>query len=115
MVELFLRVSVLLCVNTHEHFYNHIEILQEKAQNEVKTAVVMDIHGMFVQIVLLNQLVCWQVHRLVVVDQHSNIQGIVSLSDILQALVLSPAGTPPPRSVPDRVAWRVWFMWAGCC
>lgn len=92
---------------------------------------------------LLNQYVCWQVHRLVVVDQHSNIQGIVSLSDILQALVLSPAGTSPP-SVPDtrpppsasnalpgsaalfapgcvappagcRLAWTVWFMWAGCC
>lgn len=36
--------------------------------------------------------VCVQVHRLVVVDEHSNIEGIVSLSDILQALVLSPAG-----------------------
>lgn len=33
-----------------------------------------------------------QVHRLVVVDGDSNIEGIVSLSDILQALVLSPAG-----------------------
>lgn len=48
---------------------------------------------------LVNQHVCWQVHRLVVVDQHSNIQGIVSLSDILQALVLSPAGTPPPAAL----------------
>uniref|UniRef100_A0A3P9N965 Protein kinase AMP-activated non-catalytic subunit gamma 2 n=1 Tax=Poecilia reticulata TaxID=8081 RepID=A0A3P9N965_POERE len=33
-----------------------------------------------------------QVHRLVVVDERSSIEGIVSLSDILQALVLSPAG-----------------------
>lgn len=33
-----------------------------------------------------------QVHRLVVVDECSSIEGIVSLSDILQALVLSPAG-----------------------
>lgn len=33
-----------------------------------------------------------QVHRLVVVDERSNIEGIISLSDILQALVLSPAG-----------------------
>ncbi|MEQ2180633.1 hypothetical protein GOODEAATRI_003209, partial [Goodea atripinnis] len=32
------------------------------------------------------------VHRLVVVDERSSIEGIVSLSDILQALVLSPAG-----------------------
>lgn len=34
----------------------------------------------------------FQVHRLVVVDERSSIEGIVSLSDILQALVLSPAG-----------------------
>lgn len=33
-----------------------------------------------------------QVHRLVVVDECSSIEGIISLSDILQALVLSPAG-----------------------
>ncbi|MEQ2207999.1 hypothetical protein XENOCAPTIV_022734, partial [Xenoophorus captivus] len=33
------------------------------------------------------------VHRLVVVDDKSRIVGIVSLSDILQALVLTPAGT----------------------
>lgn len=33
-----------------------------------------------------------QVHRLVVVDDESRIVGIVSLSDILQALVLTPAG-----------------------
>uniref|UniRef100_A0A8D0D126 Protein kinase AMP-activated non-catalytic subunit gamma 2 n=1 Tax=Sander lucioperca TaxID=283035 RepID=A0A8D0D126_SANLU len=34
-----------------------------------------------------------EVHRLVVVDEESRIVGIVSLSDILQALVLTPAGT----------------------
>lgn len=34
----------------------------------------------------------YQVHRLVVVDERSSIEGIVSLSDILQALVLGPAG-----------------------
>lgn len=33
-----------------------------------------------------------QVHRLVVVDEAGCIVGIVSLSDILQALVLTPAG-----------------------
>lgn len=43
---------------------------------------------------LLLTFVCvWcQVHRLVVVDERSSIEGIVSLSDILQSLVLSPAG-----------------------
>ncbi|EHA97575.1 5'-AMP-activated protein kinase subunit gamma-3, partial [Heterocephalus glaber] len=33
-----------------------------------------------------------QVHRLVLVDETQNLLGVVSLSDILQALVLSPAG-----------------------
>uniref|UniRef100_A0A674I1D6 CBS domain-containing protein n=1 Tax=Terrapene triunguis TaxID=2587831 RepID=A0A674I1D6_9SAUR len=33
-----------------------------------------------------------QVHRLVLVDEKKSLRGIVSLSDILQALVLSPAG-----------------------
>lgn len=33
-----------------------------------------------------------QVHRLVLVDESQHLLGIVSLSDILQALVLSPAG-----------------------
>ena len=33
-----------------------------------------------------------QVHRLVLVDQEDIVRGIVSLSDLLQALVLTPAG-----------------------
>lgn len=33
-----------------------------------------------------------QVHRLVLVDENRYPRGIVSLSDILQALVLTPAG-----------------------
>ena len=33
-----------------------------------------------------------QVHRLVLVDKNQYPRGIVSLSDILQALVLTPAG-----------------------
>lgn len=35
---------------------------------------------------------CLQVHRLVVVNEADSIVGIISLSDILQALVLTPAG-----------------------
>lgn len=35
---------------------------------------------------------CPQVHRLVLVDENMYPRGIVSLSDILQALVLTPAG-----------------------
>lgn len=39
-----------------------------------------------------NSSPCWQVHRLVVVNEADSIVGIISLSDILQALVLTPAG-----------------------
>ncbi|KAI1902254.1 hypothetical protein AGOR_G00042810 [Albula goreensis] len=41
---------------------------------------------------ILDRIVKAEVHRLVVVDESGSIMGIVSLSDILQALVLSPAG-----------------------
>lgn len=36
---------------------------------------------------------CSQVHRLVVVNEADSIVGIISLSDILQALILTPPGT----------------------
>uniref|UniRef100_A0A8C7ZSN0 Protein kinase, AMP-activated, gamma 2 non-catalytic subunit a n=1 Tax=Oryzias sinensis TaxID=183150 RepID=A0A8C7ZSN0_9TELE len=42
---------------------------------------------------IVDRIVKAEVHRLVVVDEDSRIVGIVSLSDILQALVLTPAGT----------------------
>uniref|UniRef100_A0AAQ4QBL8 CBS domain-containing protein n=1 Tax=Gasterosteus aculeatus aculeatus TaxID=481459 RepID=A0AAQ4QBL8_GASAC len=41
---------------------------------------------------IVDRIVKAEVHRLVVVDEDSRIVGIVSLSDILQALVLTPAG-----------------------
>ncbi|XP_029102267.1 5'-AMP-activated protein kinase subunit gamma-2-like isoform X6 [Scleropages formosus] len=41
---------------------------------------------------IVDRIVKAEVHRLVVVDEDSKIVGIVSLSDILQALVLTPAG-----------------------
>uniref|UniRef100_A0A3Q1FZ51 Protein kinase, AMP-activated, gamma 2 non-catalytic subunit a n=1 Tax=Acanthochromis polyacanthus TaxID=80966 RepID=A0A3Q1FZ51_9TELE len=41
---------------------------------------------------IVDRIVKAEVHRLVVVDEESRIIGIVSLSDILQALVLTPAG-----------------------
>ncbi|XP_069792031.1 5'-AMP-activated protein kinase subunit gamma-1-like isoform X2 [Narcine bancroftii] len=42
--------------------------------------------------VIIERLVQHEVHRLVLVDEEDVVQGIVSLSDVLQALVLSPAG-----------------------
>ncbi|XP_077409996.1 5'-AMP-activated protein kinase subunit gamma-2-like isoform X3 [Vanacampus margaritifer] len=41
---------------------------------------------------IVDRIVKAEVHRLVAVDEESRIVGIVSLSDILQALVLTPAG-----------------------
>ncbi|XP_030435237.1 5'-AMP-activated protein kinase subunit gamma-3 [Gopherus evgoodei] len=40
---------------------------------------------------VIDRIVQEQVHRLVLVDEKNSLRGIVSLSDILQALVLSPA------------------------
>ncbi|XP_029384594.1 5'-AMP-activated protein kinase subunit gamma-1-like [Echeneis naucrates] len=45
---------------------------------------------------IVDRIVKAEVHRLVVVDEESRIIGIVSLSDILQALVLTPAGLSHP-------------------
>lgn len=42
--------------------------------------------------VLFTTVVFCQVHRLVLVDSDDVVRGIVSLSDLLQALVLTPAG-----------------------
>ncbi|KAM9321549.1 5'-AMP-activated protein kinase subunit gamma-1 [Gastrophryne carolinensis] len=41
---------------------------------------------------IINRLVEAEVHRLVVVDKHDVVKGIVSLSDILQCLVLTAGG-----------------------
>uniref|UniRef100_A0A6Q2XAT7 CBS domain-containing protein n=1 Tax=Esox lucius TaxID=8010 RepID=A0A6Q2XAT7_ESOLU len=53
---------------------------------------VMQCHKLDTLETIVDQIVKAEVHRLVVVDEHSAIEGIISLSDILQALVLSPAG-----------------------
>ncbi|XP_041823973.1 5'-AMP-activated protein kinase subunit gamma-2-like isoform X2 [Melanotaenia boesemani] len=49
---------------------------------------------------IVDRIVKAEVHRLVVVDEESHIVGIVSLSDILQALVLTPAGLGRKESIP---------------
>uniref|UniRef100_A0AAY4CR96 CBS domain-containing protein n=1 Tax=Denticeps clupeoides TaxID=299321 RepID=A0AAY4CR96_9TELE len=46
---------------------------------------------------IVDRIVKAEVHRLVVVDENASIVGIVSLSDILQALVLTPAGINTER------------------
>ncbi|KAJ8012095.1 hypothetical protein DPEC_G00065120 [Dallia pectoralis] len=52
---------------------------------------VMQCHKLDTLETIVDRIVKAEVHRLVVVDEHSAIEGIISLSDILQALVLSPA------------------------
>ncbi|KAI7809376.1 5'-AMP-activated protein kinase subunit gamma-1 isoform X2 [Triplophysa rosa] len=47
---------------------------------------------------IVDRIVRAEVHRLVVVDENSSIEGIISLSDILQALVLTPAGIDAQNS-----------------
>uniref|UniRef100_A0A6I8RWI4 Protein kinase, AMP-activated, gamma 2 non-catalytic subunit n=1 Tax=Xenopus tropicalis TaxID=8364 RepID=A0A6I8RWI4_XENTR len=47
---------------------------------------------------IVDRIVKAEVHRLVVVDEADSIVGIISLSDILQALVLSPAGAKRKES-----------------
>ncbi|XP_024257082.2 5'-AMP-activated protein kinase subunit gamma-2 isoform X2 [Oncorhynchus tshawytscha] len=50
---------------------------------------------------IVDRIVKAEVHRLVVVDENARIVGIVSLSDILQALVLAPAGICRKNSQPQ--------------
>ncbi|XP_075899209.1 5'-AMP-activated protein kinase subunit gamma-2-like isoform X2 [Nelusetta ayraudi] len=52
---------------------------------------------------IVDRIVRAEVHRLVVVDEESRIIGIVSLSDILQALVLTPAGLGRKESLPSHL------------
>ncbi|XP_041116402.1 5'-AMP-activated protein kinase subunit gamma-3-like [Polyodon spathula] len=42
--------------------------------------------------IIIDRIARAQVHRLVLVDENDFVRGIVSLSDLLQALVLTPAG-----------------------
>ncbi|KAG8506156.1 5'-AMP-activated protein kinase subunit gamma-2 [Galemys pyrenaicus] len=50
---------------------------------------------------IVDRIVRAEVHRLVVVNEADSIVGIISLSDILQALILTPAGTPALSSPPE--------------
>uniref|UniRef100_A0A8C8EXJ6 CBS domain-containing protein n=1 Tax=Oncorhynchus tshawytscha TaxID=74940 RepID=A0A8C8EXJ6_ONCTS len=59
---------------------------------------VMQCHKLDTLETIVDRIVKAEVHRLVVVDDRSAIEGIVSLSDILQALVLSPAGIDAQHS-----------------
>uniref|UniRef100_A0A8C9ZKZ7 Protein kinase AMP-activated non-catalytic subunit gamma 2 n=1 Tax=Sander lucioperca TaxID=283035 RepID=A0A8C9ZKZ7_SANLU len=77
-----------------EKTYNNLDITVTQALKHRSQYFegVMKCHKMETMETIVDRIVKAEVHRLVVVDEHSSIEGIVSLSDILQALVLSPAG-----------------------
>uniref|UniRef100_A0A8C5C4P7 5'-AMP-activated protein kinase subunit gamma-1 n=1 Tax=Gadus morhua TaxID=8049 RepID=A0A8C5C4P7_GADMO len=58
---------------------------------------------------IINRLVEAEVHRLVVVDENEVVKGIVSLSDILQALVLTNSGTFEYARLLSDVSWVIPF------
>ena len=47
---------------------------------------------------MLDKIVHAEVHRLVITDDEQRVIGIISLSDILDALVIRPHGTAPGRA-----------------
>ncbi|XP_047224137.1 5'-AMP-activated protein kinase subunit gamma-1-like isoform X1 [Girardinichthys multiradiatus] len=76
-----------------EKTYNNLDITVTKALKHRSQYFegVVKCHKMETMETIVDRIVKAEVHRLVVVDERSSIEGIVSLSDILQALVLSPA------------------------
>ncbi|XP_023128486.1 5'-AMP-activated protein kinase subunit gamma-1-like isoform X1 [Amphiprion ocellaris] len=76
-----------------EKTYNNLDITVTQALKHRSQYFegVMKCHKMETMETIVDRIVKAEVHRLVVVDECSSIEGIVSLSDILQALVLSPA------------------------
>ncbi|XP_072769609.1 5'-AMP-activated protein kinase subunit gamma-2-like isoform X4 [Nerophis lumbriciformis] len=105
------RVSALPVVNHHGQVvdiyskFDVINLAAEKTYNDLDVTVtqalrhrsqyfegVMKCNKVETLETIVDRIVKAEVHRLVVVDEESRIVGIVSLSDILQALILSPAG-----------------------
>ncbi|KAM9845026.1 5'-AMP-activated protein kinase subunit gamma-1 isoform 4-T4 [Aulostomus maculatus] len=76
-----------------EKTYNNLDITVTQALKHRSQYFegVMKCHKVETMETIVERIVKAEVHRLVVVDECSSIEGIVSLSDILQALVLSPA------------------------
>ncbi|KAM6953741.1 5'-AMP-activated protein kinase subunit gamma-2-like [Aplochiton taeniatus] len=88
-----------------EKTYNNLDITVTQALRHRSQYFegVMKCNKMETLETIVGRIVKAEVHRLVVVDEGSHIIGIVSLSDILQALVLAPAGLGrrPSLAVPE--------------
>ncbi|XP_062972848.1 5'-AMP-activated protein kinase subunit gamma-3 [Elgaria multicarinata webbii] len=74
--------------------YNNLDISVGEAlkQRSVCLEGVLTCHPYETMEAIIDRIAKEQVHRLVLVDEKNAPRGIVSLSDILQALVLTPAG-----------------------
>ncbi|XP_060900719.1 5'-AMP-activated protein kinase subunit gamma-1-like isoform X2 [Labrus mixtus] len=86
-----------------EKTYNNLDITVTQALKHRSQYFegVMKCHKMETMETIVDRIVKAEVHRLVVVDERSSIEGIVSLSDILQALVLSPADACKEDNLPE--------------
>ncbi|CAJ1072326.1 '-AMP-activated protein kinase subunit gamma-1-like isoform X1 [Xyrichtys novacula] len=86
-----------------EKTYNNLDITVTQALKHRSQYFegVMKCHKMETMETIVDRIVKAEVHRLVVVDERSSIEGIVSLSDILQALVLSPADACKEENLPE--------------
>uniref|UniRef100_A0A665U7L0 CBS domain-containing protein n=1 Tax=Echeneis naucrates TaxID=173247 RepID=A0A665U7L0_ECHNA len=103
------RVSALPVVDHHGNFqtyhestYNNLDVTVTQALRHRSQYFegVMKCNKLETLETIVDRIVKAEVHRLVVVDEESRIIGIVSLSDILQALVLTPAGTHTLKFLP---------------
>uniref|UniRef100_A0A8C6UNF9 Protein kinase, AMP-activated, gamma 2 non-catalytic subunit b n=1 Tax=Neogobius melanostomus TaxID=47308 RepID=A0A8C6UNF9_9GOBI len=86
-----------------EKTYNNLDITVTQALKHRSQYFegVVKCHKMETLETTVERIVKAEVHRLVVVDERSNIEGIISLSDILQALVLSPADVRKEETVTE--------------
>ncbi|KAF6115671.1 protein kinase AMP-activated non-catalytic subunit gamma 3 [Phyllostomus discolor] len=77
-----------------QHTYNHLDMSVGEAlrQRTLCLEGVLSCQPEEALEEVIDRIVREQVHRLVLVDDSQHLLGVVSLSDILQALVLSPAG-----------------------
>ncbi|XP_055013677.1 uncharacterized protein LOC129410240 [Boleophthalmus pectinirostris] len=87
-----------------EKTYNNLDITVTQALKHRSQYFegVLKCHRLETLEVIVDRIVKAEVHRLVVVDEESKIVGIVSLSDILQALVLTPAGLGRKESLSSQ-------------
>ncbi|XP_030017067.1 5'-AMP-activated protein kinase subunit gamma-1 isoform X2 [Sphaeramia orbicularis] len=86
-----------------EKTYNNLDITVTQALKHRSQYFegVVKCHKMETLETIVDRIVKAEVHRLVVVDERSSIEGIISLSDILQALVLSPADACKEESLTE--------------